>query len=101
MKKSVRPEPVPTNVVCSLCGEAWSLHREDERGDVTTLECIRILKAKKPQYVWRPQPVFPAYPAQPWYSSFPTITTSGTSSRLTTTNTKNAGTAVQMTPTVV
>jgi hypothetical protein len=63
-----RPAPVPVNVVCSLCGEAWGLHRE-ENGEVSTLECIRLLKAKsqRPTYIPQPYPAFPRYPAYPYW----------------------------------
>lgn len=72
-----RPEPVPVNVVCSLCGEAWTLHREDN-GEVTTLECIRLLKAKayRPTYVPQPYPVYPTI-CRGWWQTSPTITISG------------------------
>lgn len=68
MKKTRQsvPQPVPASVVCSLCGESWALHAADDNGEVTTLECIRLLKAKacRPTYVPQPHPV---YPARPWY----------------------------------
>ena len=79
---TTKPEPVPVNVVCSLCGEAWASHRE-ENGEVSTLECIRLLKAKVPTpvVVWRdrwyptyPQPTYPTYPTYPtWIGGTGTI----------------------------
>jgi hypothetical protein len=64
-KKSATPKPVPTSVVCSLCGEPWAYHQADKGGEVSTLECIRLLKAK---VVYHPVPyVQPVpYPVQPW-----------------------------------
>lgn len=59
------PEPVPVNVVCSLCGEAWSLHAEID-GEVSTLECIRLLKAKAIRYVPQPYPVYPYVQPYRW-----------------------------------
>lgn len=50
MPKRPKPEPVVVNTVCSLCGEPWGQHREED-GEVSTLECIRLLKAK---LVFRP-----------------------------------------------
>jgi hypothetical protein len=67
------PKPIPINVVCDLCNEPWHLHQADETGDVTTLECIRLLKLKAvPQYrgpvvIDRPVPYpYPVYPNIPW-----------------------------------
>lgn len=66
------PEPVPTNVVCSACGEQWSLHGENP----TLLDCIRVLKMYR-----QPRPV----PYYPWYTN-PIITyTTGINTTLTTT----------------
>lgn len=45
MKKNT-PQPVPTNVICSICGEPWHEHKEDAKGEVSTLECVRLLKAR-------------------------------------------------------
>lgn len=45
-KKKPSPQPIPTFVVCSLCGEPWASHEEVD-GEVSTLECIRLLKAKR------------------------------------------------------
>lgn len=75
MKKSTnaRPEPVPVNVVCSLCGEAWALHCEVD-GEITTLECIRLLKAARGRIAspWvQPYPVYPQpyTPYRVWWQS--------------------------------
>ena len=76
---SRRPEPIPMNVVCSLCGEPWVLHASVD-GEVSTLECIRLLKAKSPTIRWYPQP-YPVYPAPPlpfrptWISAAGSTTT--------------------------
>lgn len=82
---AAKPEPVPVNVVCSLCGEPWSLHCADANGEVTTLECIKLLKAAKnrigPTYIPQPYPVYPRYPG--WWQTTPipqvtwTTTTTG------------------------
>ena len=81
MKKdrTAKPEPVPVNVVCSLCGEAWASHRATD-GEVTTLECIRLLRAKasRPTYVpYRPVPVYP-YTQPGWWQTYPLVTYSQT-----------------------
>lgn len=72
-KNYPKPEPVPVNTVCSLCGEAWSLHVETG-GEVLPTECIRLLKAKvSPFRIWSQQPQWtPA--VSPWL-----ITTGGAS----------------------
>lgn len=63
---AAKPEPVPVNVVCSLCGESWVLHQQDDNGEVTTLECIRLLKARATQIPCIvPQP-YPVYPQRMW-----------------------------------
>lgn len=63
--RAPKPEPIPVNVVCSLCGEAWASHQATD-GEVTTLECIRLLKAARnrvgPVVIPRPYPVYPSYP---------------------------------------
>lgn len=97
----VRPEPVPVNVVCSLCGEAWVLHQETD-GEVSTLECIRLLKAKAnrigPAYL--PYPVYPRpiYPTLPYWQINTCQTTGGNIGRQAYTTTYNA--CEQRTPTV-
>lgn len=46
-----QPQPVPQFIVCSLCGEPWAGHGDDP----TTLDCIRLLKAKvRPSWQWQP-----------------------------------------------
>ena len=77
--KIATPEPVPVNVVCSLCGESWHLHNEVD-GEVTTLECIRLLRARAPQIIWRDRwnPItWPYTITQPYTSPYYT-TASGT-----------------------
>lgn len=53
--ETIKPEPVPLSLVCSLCAEPWDLHGDEP----TVLDCIRILKAKAP--------IFPSYPTLPSY----------------------------------
>lgn len=94
--KNAKPEPVVVTTICSLCDEPWEAH-----GDApTTLDCIRLLKAKAAQRTtiiqrdrWIPQPYpYPVYPNVPrWdYPYSGTICASGTSTTisgsLTTTN---------------
>lgn len=45
-KKQPKPEPRALSIVCSLCGQSWEAHKADDSGDVSTLECIRLLKAR-------------------------------------------------------
>lgn len=71
------PEPVSINVVCSLCGEPWNQHQEVD-GEVTTLECIRLLKAKPPVYVPQYQWWYQTWPTKPPWPIF-TISAGGTS----------------------
>lgn len=73
---SPTPEPVPVNVVCALCGEAWHLHAEND-GEVSTLECIRLLKLKAQRPTYVPQP-YPVYPIRPWYQPYWSISTGTT-----------------------
>lgn len=63
-KQAPKPEPVSTDIICSICDEPWGLHQE-VNGEVSTLECIRLLKAKRqtPTIVYR-QPA--------WYYQTPT-----------------------------
>jgi hypothetical protein len=87
-RRNPKPAPVPTLVVCSICGEDWSAHQEVD-GEVSTLECVRLLKAKvaaRPA-IWRQ-----TYPY--WYT--PTITYVGNVSQcsLTTGTTLYTNTAV-------
>jgi hypothetical protein len=103
-KKQPKPEPISLNIVCSICDEPWHLHKE-VNGEVSTLECIRLLKAKRytysPTIVQQPYGV-PIQPViRPWYNPpyWQTITVSSTDSNqaassLTTTNYST------MTPTV-
>lgn len=66
--KSPKPTPVPTNIICSICDEPWGLHQE-VNGEVSTLECIRLLKAKRwtPTITVNPRPwVYPVYPTWPY-----------------------------------
>lgn len=44
MTKQDKPQPVIVNTICSLCGEPWEQHGDKP----TTLDCIRLLKAKVP-----------------------------------------------------
>lgn len=94
-KKTPKPAPVPQFIVCSLCGEPWTNHKQDENGEVTTLECIRLLKAQRytTTITIQPQPwVYPQpRPYQPFYPVWYGTQTTG----ITTTN------AVSYTPKVV
>lgn len=99
------PEPVPVNVVCSLCGEAWSLHAEID-GEVSTLECIRLLKAKaranlppRPMYPTYPNPVFPHY-GQPYWVTYTSGTISVSSGVVTGTSGATAINCTVRTPTI-
>ncbi len=47
-KSQLRPEPVVVSTVCSLCGELWEPHGPNP----TTLDCIRVLKAKMATAWW-------------------------------------------------
>jgi hypothetical protein len=53
-----KPEPVAKNVVCSLCDEPWSDHKPDSKGNVSTLECIRLLK-RRPKWNWHGPTTWP------------------------------------------
>lgn len=69
--KQTKPEPISINIVCSLCGEGWSGHGADP----TTLDCIRLLKAKV-----RTQPyVYPVHPNGWWQSGGTTYTINASS----------------------
>lgn len=98
-KKAPKPEPVSLNIVCSICDEPWHLHKEIN-GEVSTLECVRLLKAKRytPTITVLPRPyVQPYVPYYPTYPVYGTITVSSSTgqggnttsaySTLTTTNT--------------
>jgi hypothetical protein len=62
-----KPEAVPVNTICSVCGLPWHDHGEDP----TTDDCIRLLKAelaRRPLTVPVPHPYpVPVYPKRPWY----------------------------------
>lgn len=81
------PQPVAKRVECSLCGLDWDKHVKDGAGDVSPLECVRLLKAElatRPTYrgpipretppwrgpYWdysRPTPIqTPVYPTPPF-----------------------------------
>lgn len=70
-KSAPTPEPVVVNTVCSLCGEGWGLHQAVD-GEVTTLECIRLLRARVPNITISNPVVLPyRYPTyQPYWSTF-------------------------------
>lgn len=74
-----KPEPVSLNIVCSICDEPWHLHVA-VNGEVSTLECVRLLKAKRwtPTITIQPRPyVQPFWPYQPpFYSTWYSTTTS-------------------------
>ena len=72
-KQQTTPAPVVVSTICSVCGEDWQQHNADDNGEVSTLECVRLLKAKlayRPNitynYQWWHQP----YRQQPiWWST--------------------------------
>ncbi len=68
-KKQAKPEPVSLNIVCSICDESWHLHKEIN-GEVSTLECVRLLKLKRytPTITIQPRPY-----VAPWYPILPQI----------------------------
>lgn len=37
----IKPEPVHTSTVCSVCGQPWASHGEKP----TVMDCVRVLKA--------------------------------------------------------
>ena len=47
VKKSPVPEPVVTKQICSICAEDWDEHPDDP----TILDCVEILRAKRPEPV--------------------------------------------------
>lgn len=49
------PEPVPKDLICSICDQPWSLHPDD----ATVLDCVKLLKAKIPI-------TLPTYPYVQW-----------------------------------
>ena len=61
--KNPTPQPVVVTTVCSLCGEGWELHGDNP----TTLDCIRLLKARIPTVTITRPYVVPAYPYTPWW----------------------------------
>lgn len=65
-KAPAKPEAVPVNTICSVCGLPWSDHGRDPNTD----DCIRLLKAelaKRVQYVPIQIPVPYPRPTRPWY----------------------------------
>lgn len=66
-KVPAKPEAVPVNTICSVCGLPWSDHGRDPNTD----DCIRLLKAelaKRVQYVPVQVPVpYVPRPTRPWY----------------------------------
>jgi hypothetical protein len=54
--KNPKPEPVIITIVCSLCGQPWEAHGDQDNGEwkkPTAEDCIRLLKAelaKRPAY---------------------------------------------------
>jgi hypothetical protein len=47
----MKPEPKPTNVVCTVCGLDWKAHEQNstaakKRTTVTLEDCVRVLKAE-------------------------------------------------------
>lgn len=73
-KKVQKPAPVIVQTICSICGEDWAQHREAD-GEVSTLECVRLLKAKiafTPTVVIQRPYVTPIYyPPTPWWQTTP------------------------------
>lgn len=61
-KRTPKPAPVVVTTICSICGENWSMHQEVD-GEVSTLECVRLLKAK---LAARPYFTYPSYYSTPW-----------------------------------
>jgi len=58
---SVKPEPVPQNKICSVCGLEWKRHPQNQNVEAT--DCVKLLledltKATQPIIHWTP----PAYP---------------------------------------
>lgn len=73
-KRSPKPAPVVVTTVCSICGEDWLQHQEVD-GEVSTLECVRLLKAKlaaQPTVIF--QRTYPTVITTP-YAPAPIITT--------------------------
>ena len=65
-KVPAKPEAVPVNTICSVCGLPWT----DHGNDPTTDDCIRLLKAelaKRVQVIPQPYPVPYPVPRRPWY----------------------------------
>ena len=49
---TIKPEPVPTKIVCSVCGLDWGDHGEKP----TLATCIELLKdeLRRPRYIGTP-----------------------------------------------
>lgn len=72
----MKPKPVPTSLVCSLCGEPWDEHPENAKAT----DCVALLRAKldaAPTFVPAPYPVHPYWnpPYFTWASANGTTTT--------------------------
>lgn len=68
------PQPIVTSTVCSVCGLNWANHMPDASGEVSTLECVRLLKAE----IARPRPVYRQHWTYP-YDQYTWTCSSGTS----------------------
>jgi hypothetical protein len=70
----LKPEPVIVKTICSLCDEPWELHGDNP----TTLDCIRLLKARPTTVIQQAPTIYPwpttinvpyqpLQPLRPWY----------------------------------
>lgn len=94
-KRVKKPAPVVIATICSVCGEDWGQHEAID-GEVSTLECVRLLKAKIARTpVYAPTYIQPYTPWR-WNPVTVTYTTGNTSSWIgnTSTMTYNSATPV-------
>jgi hypothetical protein len=94
-RKIEKPKPVVVTTICSICGENWAQHQEVD-GEVSTLECVRLLKAK---IASRPVTItYPTYVYPTWWQTTPTVWHS--SGNINSTTVKTDFATCQNTPTV-
>ena len=76
----MNPEPKPSSLICSVCGQAWDKHtagrtKPTKARPITVEDCVRVLKAElaaRPKYgpnVWYGQGGIASSAAVPLYGN--------------------------------
>lgn len=73
--KRMKPEPITTAQICSVCGEDWNRHPSNPSVE----DCVELLKGELHNERCRVTPIWVnPYPNGTWYPTYPYITRGAT-----------------------